>query len=204
MQGIKNIIFDLGGVFLTLDYQKTETAFEALGIHAYKSLFKQHYSSPLFEELETGKITEAEFYNAFREITQSLASNEAIKNAWNAMLLHFPKERLEWLEKIKDKYNIYLFSNTNQIHYDAFMEIFGKEHPGKNFNNFFIKAYYSQFLGLRKPTVESYEAILKEQQLNAAETLFIDDTYINIEGAAKAGLQTIWLKAPTTLLDLNL
>ncbi|MFY8003694.1 MAG: HAD family hydrolase [Chitinophagaceae bacterium] len=204
MQRIKNIIFDLGGVFLTLDYQKTETAFDALGIHAYQSLFKQNFSSPLFEDLETGKITEDYFYDAFREITQSSATNEAIKNAWNAMLLHFPKERIEWLEKIKNKYNIYLFSNTNQIHYNAFMKIFAKEHPGKNFNGFFIKAYYSQYLGLRKPTVESYEAILNEQNLNATETLFIDDTYINIEGAQKAGLKTIWLQASSTLLDLKL
>ena len=57
---------------------------------------------------------------------------------------------------------------------------------------------------LRKPYVESYQQIIAEQQLNPAETLFIDDTIKNIEGAKLAGLQTIHLLAPQTVLDLNL
>ncbi len=31
MQGIKHIIFDLGGVILNIDYQRTYKAFEATG-----------------------------------------------------------------------------------------------------------------------------------------------------------------------------
>jgi putative hydrolase of the HAD superfamily len=204
MSTVKNIIFDLGGVFMNLDYQKMEQAFIDLGIANFSELFTQHHSSPLFEDLETGKITNEHFYQQLRKISGVDVSNEAIRDAWNAILLDFPKERIDWLNEIKKKYNIYLFSNTNQIHYDAFIETFRKQTGIENFNQYFIKAYYSHELGLRKPYVDSYQKIIGEQKLTAAETLFIDDTLKNIEGAQQAGLQTIHLAAPLTVLDLNL
>jgi putative hydrolase of the HAD superfamily len=201
---IKNIIFDLGGVFLNIDFQLTSQAFEKLGVTNFNQMFTQHYSNPLFELLETGEITEDEFYDAFRVESKSQLSNEQIKTAWNALLLNFPLERIEWLEEIASKYRIFLFSNTNQIHYDCFIENFNKAFPTKNFDALFIKAYYSQHLGLRKPYPNSFQAILTEQALDPAETLFIDDTIKNVEAAQVLGLQTIHLKAPITVLDLDL
>jgi putative hydrolase of the HAD superfamily len=67
-----------------------------------------------------------------------------------------------------------------------------------------MKAYYSHDIGLRKPYKEGFQKILEEQNLKAEETLFIDDTIKNVEGAEKAGLQTIHLVSPKTVLDLNL
>ncbi|MBS1591873.1 MAG: HAD family phosphatase [Bacteroidetes bacterium] len=204
MQPIKNIIFDLGGVFLNLNYQLTQDAFTQAGVKNFKELFTQHHSNQLFIELETGKITEQAFYNGFRKETQTNLSDDAIKNAWNAMLLNFPKERIEWLEQINKKYNVFLFSNTNQIHYTAFMNIIKQTFGSLNFNGLFIKAYYSHQMGLRKPNKTSFEFILNEQNLVTTETLFIDDTLENIEAAQQIGLQTVHLVAPKTVIDLEL
>ena len=204
MQSIKNIIFDLGGIFMNLDFKLTERAFVELGITQFSAMYSQHHSNDLFEQLETGKITAGEFYEVFRKESKSQLTNEQIKTAWNALLLDFPAERLEWLDVIRHKYKVYLFSNTNIIHYDAFMEILSNNNGCTYFNTYFLKAYYSHQLGLRKPYRESYQKILEEQGLLAAETLFIDDTAKNIEGAQNAGLQTIHLVAPMTVLDLKL
>lgn len=204
MQPIKNILFDLGGIFMDLDYHLTEKAFINLGITSFPEMYTQHHANSMFEDLETGKISTEIFFNAFRTISNSHLSNEEITTAWNAMLLDFPIDRLKWLQEIGKKYKVYLFSNTNQIHYDAFLNIVSTTTGIKNFNNFFIKAYYSHQLGLRKPYVASFQKILEEQHLEAGETLFIDDTLKNIEGAKKAGLQTIHLVAPKTVLDLDL
>ena len=201
---IKNIIFDLGGVFMNIDFAKTEQAFRNLGITEFSSMFTQHHANDLFEKLETGKLTPAAFYAAFREATKCALSDEQIKDAWNGLLLDFPVERLEWLENIQQRYKTFLFSNTNLIHYIAFMEIYRNTTDRKDFNNFFIKAYYSHEIGLRKPYVDAYQFILKEQNLLPQETLFIDDTIKNIAGAQAAGLQTIHLQAPLTVLDLKL
>ena len=204
MVSIKNIIFDLGGIFMNLDFKLTEQAFIDLGITQFPEMFTQHHSNDLFEKLETGKISHKEFYDAFRNETHSRLSNAQIKKAWNALLLDFPVERLHWLDRIRQQYKVYLFSNTNQIHYDAFIKIFRKDTGIPELNGYFIKAYYSHELGFRKPYINSFQRILEEQNLNPAETLFIDDTYKNIEGAQKAGLQTIHLVTPFTVLDLDL
>ncbi|MBG9375875.1 HAD family phosphatase [Panacibacter sp. DH6] len=204
MQKIKNIIFDLGGIFINIDFKKTEQAFISLGITNFNDYFTQHHASDLFELLETGKISQETFCDLFRSETKTTLTDNEITAAWNALLMDFPSERLEWLDDISKRYSVYLFSNTNKIHYDAFMDIFAKQAGHKNFNDYFIKAYYSHDIGLRKPYPASFEYILQEQQLQPSETLFIDDTWKNIEGAKGVGLQTIHLVPPKTVLDLAL
>lgn len=54
MNAIKNIIFDLGGVILNVDYHKTADAFKALGVQQFDELYSQKTANHLFEALETG------------------------------------------------------------------------------------------------------------------------------------------------------
>jgi putative hydrolase of the HAD superfamily len=205
---VKNIIFDLGGVLLNLNYQLTRIAFENLGVANFNDLYTQHHANPLFEQLEVGAIEPDEFYNQLRKATGLTLSNAQLETAWNAMLLDFPLERLQWLDQIKNKYNIYLFSNTNAIHYKAFTRIYAQTAPlvglNPNFNHFFKTAYYSHTLGQRKPEVAAFEAVIQDAKLDPAQTLFIDDTISNIEGAQKAGLQTIFLSGGLTVQDVGL
>lgn len=204
MVKIKNIIFDLGGIFIDIDINATRNAFVSLGVTNFDEFYSQHFASPLFEDLETGKVSPPEFYERIRQETGVALTDEQISDAWTAMLGRFPVERLSWLEEIGFRYRIYLFSNTNIIHYYVFQKIY-QECTGKdNFDNYFIKAYYSHDLGLRKPDPASFKKLLELEGLEADETLFIDDTAKNIEGAKEAGLQTIHLVPPKTVLDLDL
>jgi FMN phosphatase YigB (HAD superfamily) len=204
MGKIKNIIFDLGGVFLDIDFNATEKAFVSQGVTNFNDYYTQHSASTLFEDLETGKLSPEEFYEGFRQETSTSLTDEQIKGAWNAMLGRFPVERLNWLEEIGFRYKIYLYSNTNIIHYQAFQKIY-QECTGKdNFDDYFVKAHYSHDIGLRKPYPDSFQRLLALENLDAAETLFIDDSYKNIEGAKQVGLQTILLLPPKTVLELDL
>jgi len=204
MSSIKNILFDLGGVFLDINYQLTEKAFIDLGITDFDQRFNQQFSNTLFEDLETGKITPELFYHRFREETGTALTDAAIETAWNALLLDFPAERLDWLEEMGKKYPVYLYSNTNLIHYQRFMKMFEEKFEGKTFNDYFRTAYYSHELGLRKPYPASYSKIMELEKLRPAETLFIDDTLKNIKGAQEAGLQTLLLQPGMSLLQLGL
>jgi len=205
---VKNIIFDLGGVLINLNYQLTRAAFENLGIANFNDLYTQHHANPLFEQLEVGAIEPEAFYEALREATGLTLTNSQIETAWNAMLLDFPIERLLWLDQIKNKYNIYLFSNTNAIHYKAFTSIYAQTAPliglNTDFNHFFKTAYYSHTLGQRKPELAAFEAVIQDAKLDPAQTLFIDDTISNIEGAQKAGLRTIFLSGGLNVQDVGL
>jgi FMN phosphatase YigB (HAD superfamily) len=198
---IKNIIFDLGGILLKVNYQKTQDAFVKLGITNFDEYYRQDFVSRPFEQIEVGDILPEEFYEGIRNITNTKIADADLENAWNAMLGEFWLDRLEWLDEINKQYNVYLFSNTNQIHYDCFQNIYEQTNPKHKFSDYFTKDYYSQILKLRKPNIESYQAILKEQNLEAQETLFIDDTLKNIEGAELAGLKILHITNSMSLID---
>jgi FMN phosphatase YigB (HAD superfamily) len=120
------------------------------------------------------------------------------------MLGDFHSDCLLWLEEIGFRYKIYLFSNTNLIHYIAFQQTFQQATGRDTLDDYFIKAWYSHNLRMRKPYPESFRQLLELENLDAAETLFIDDTPKNIEGAKEVGLQTILLTKPMKVSDLDL
>lgn len=204
MQNIDNIIFDLGGVILTLDIPAAERKFTELGVKNYNELFRGGNVSSFFKDYEVGAIDNTSFLQSLRECAGLPLSDEVLTAAWNSMLGVFPKERIELLNRIKSKYRLFLFSNTNAIHLDAFRKMYADTFNQARFDDHFEKAYYSQILGMRKPDVAAYRYIINEQGLDASRTLFVDDALPNIEGAKAAGLQGVHIKPGTTILDLGL
>ncbi len=204
MAAIKNIIFDLGGVLLDIDYYKTADAFKALGVKHFDDYYSQADANDLFESLETGKITEEVFYTTMQQFCSPGTDHEQIQTAWNAMLLSFRKESLEYLTALKSRYRLFLLSNTNSIHHTAFIEKFEKEIGGTSFDGCFTKTWYSHLIHRRKPYPETYQFVLEDAGLNGEETFFVDDSYKNIEGAKQAGLHTHFLQGNERIEMLNI
>ncbi|HVI49231.1 MAG TPA: HAD family phosphatase [Chitinophaga sp.] len=202
MQGIKNIIFDLGGVILNINYKLTSEAFKALGVENFDELYTQFHGSSLFNNLETGHVSVEEFLKEIRQHVPETVTDAQICDAWNAMLLDFPLQRLQLLQQLRNHYGLFLLSNTNAIHLDAFNRILMESRGIPSLATFFDRAYYSHLMGQRKPDKEAYQMVLDENGLKAEETLFIDDTQPNIKGARAMGLQTIHLLPPKTILDI--
>jgi glucose-1-phosphatase len=204
MAATKNIIFDLGGVLLDIDYQKTIVAFEKLGLKNFEVMFSQFKADELFEKLETGHISEADFYVAVKERTKIELTNEEIDNAWNALILNFRQASLDFLEKLSANYKLFLLSNTNSIHLKYFKKLFTQETGKPLLDAYFNKAWYSNEVGLRKPGAAIFEFVLQEENLKAGETLFIDDTLMNIETAQKLGFKTHHFLPTDKIEGLNL
>lgn len=204
MSTIKNIIFDLGGVLLDIDTTKTNAAFEQLGIKDFKKNYSLNKADALFDNLETGMITEENFYDGIRNISRLPLHNNDIRDAWNALLLNFRIESLQYLEQLSATHQLYLLSNTNSIHHTAFHNSFKQETGRADFDDYFTKAYYSQQIGLRKPGKEIYNFVLQDARIMASETLFIDDLLKNIEGAAAVGIKTYHLQAHERIEHLQL
>ena len=201
MTETKNIIFDLGGVLLDIDFQKTIDAFKKLGIENFEEMFSQINADELFEKLETGNITEPDFYSAIKSRAKTNISDAEIDGAWNALILKFRTESLQYLETLSKSYKLFLLSNTNSIHLQYFKQLFTEQTGKPLLDAYFIKAWYSNEVGLRKPGSEIFEFVLQEEKLIAGETLFIDDTLINIETAKKLGFKTHHL-LPTEKIEL--
>jgi glucose-1-phosphatase len=201
MNGIKNLIFDLGGVILNIDFALTEQAFEKLGISAFSQYMTRFHITSFFKEYEVGRISDAEFIQELRALLPQSVSDQAIITAWNALLLDFPPERIELLQNLKKHYRLFLLSNTNSLHYQAFQQQLHAQ-TGFLMEDLFEKAYYSHTCHLRKPDAAIYELVVKENSLVPAETLFMDDTETNFSGAHEVGLQVIHIKPGQTIMEL--
>lgn len=186
---IKNIIFDLGGVLLNIDYRLTSQAFVDLGLTNFDEHYSQMKQERIFDLLETGKISPDEFRKGLLPFLPANTSFEQIDNAWNAMLLDFPKERVSLLESTSKNYRCFLLSNTNIIHYEQYehylQDLFGKNPLHQHLE----KVYYSHEIKLRKPDEECFQFVLNDTGIKANETLFIDDTQQHIIGAKASGIK---------------
>jgi glucose-1-phosphatase len=204
MKKTEAIIFDLGGVILNIDYDLTRVAFENAGIKNFHEMYSQATADDLFMKLETGKITEETFYNEINIRSGLGLSNEEIKTAWNAMLLTFRENSLKFLDLLRPRYKLFLLSNTNHIHLNALGKIYHNTEREKAFKEYFDKVYYSCEIGLRKPNADIYEFVLKENSLEPATTLFIDDSAQNVEAAKTLGMQITLLQPGKYIEDLYL
>src|SRR5258708_3837542 len=203
MQGIKNIIFDLGGVIINLNNQLTEDAFVALGAKTFREYFGHGHAASFFRDYEVGGISDRQFIDAVKEMTGLSVGDEEIIKAWNALLLDFPAQHIQLLKDLGKRYRLFLFSNTNALHLKALRKIYRDSFGEGELDDHFERTYYSHLLGMRKTDKPSYEHILLENQLTGSETLFVDDALINVEGAEAAGLKGLYLRPGTTLLDFQ-
>ena len=193
MAVIKNLIFDLGNVLYDIDFTKMYAAFNNLGIAQFENHFTLNKSDQIFFDLEKGLISEDDFYIGFNHLYGLSLTPAQIKHAWNALLVGYRKESIDWVREKKGQFETFLYSNTNQIHYDYFIPQFERE-IGGNFENLFKTPYYSHQMGQRKPDPASFQYILDKEALKAQETLFIDDNEPNVIAAASIGLQVLYLQ----------
>lgn len=201
MTGIKNIIFDLGGVLLNLDIGQTLQAYKNMGLLNIEEYFRIGHAASFFKKYETGDISDEEFIDSIYKMEGNTGSRKEILAAWNAMLLDFPEERVKWLQDIRSRYRLFLFSNTNALHLVHFQDAFFNRY-GFAMDDLFERAYYSHLAGVRKPDAASYRLVLNENGLSPQETIFIDDALNNVEAAAAIGIKGIHLKEGQKLWEV--
>ena len=193
----KNIIFDLGGVIINIDPALSKAAFEELG----GSFSEQELvlSDSLFRQLEVGAIGPEQFYSELQQFFDLPIPRAALQNAWNALLLDIPPERIKLLRKVQSRYRTFLLSNTNIIHMDQINADLREVHGITHIDDLFEKAWLSYDMGLKKPDPTIFTAVLDAHGLNPAETLFIDDTQMHIDAAAGLGIQTLHITGGLTI-----
>jgi putative hydrolase of the HAD superfamily len=190
---VKNIIFDLGNVLYDIDFKIMYKRFHELGIPNFENHFTLNQSDPLFFDLEKGFIDEVTFCSRFNQLYNLSLNKDQIIEAWNSLLIGFREKSLDWLKSNQSNFSLFLYSNTNQPHQDYFLAQYTRE-IGGDFNTLFKKPYYSHEMGMRKPDPASFQYILDQEGLKAAETLFIDDNEPNVAAAASVGFQVLYLQ----------
>ncbi len=193
------IIFDLGGVIIDIDYNKTADAFKALGLIDFDEKYTQAAQTELFDRFEIGEVSAFHFVNRLLDLLpQGINANQVV-HAWNAMILTIPQERLDWLTELRKTRKVFLLSNTNALHIDAVNRSLQQTAPNKTLNDYFDHVYLSHEMGMRKPSEAIFLNVCDEQGLMPAETLFVDDTERHVHGAKKAGLQAVLVSSNTPI-----
>lgn len=190
---IRNIILDLGGVIIDLDYSRTAGAFIHLGMSGFDEVYSKARQTAFFDDFEKGFLDEDAFRADLRKHLPDHVTDRDIDRAWNAMLLGVPMYRIDWLRQLGKHYRLFLLSNTNTIHIRAFTEMLDREFNGFRIEELFEKSYFSCLLGMRKPDRNIFLHVLNENGLDPADTLFVDDSIQHIEGATAAGIRAEWL-----------
>ena len=184
---IKNIVFDLGGVLVDLDFKAAINGLQQAGFVNVKEQLQSFDREGIFQKFELGEMTAEEFRTAIRENSTVTLTDEEIDALWNAMLLEIPREKLELILDLRGKYMVYLLSNTNSIHWNYVCKN-AFNYRGFRVNDYFEETFLSYEMHLAKPDKAIYEKVLQDANLLAEETLFIDDSEANCKAAEEVGI----------------
>jgi len=199
LSSIETIIFDLGGVVVDLDLSRTIVGFEKLGIKEPGRFIRHGAHGDIFLKLETGEISEKEFYSRIKELAGRNLADEEIRTAWCAMFTELPEKRVRIIEHLKKDHRVILLSNTNSIHrshFDGMATGYG------SLSDLFDEVYYSFMLHDHKPNVSVFRKVIEAEGLKPSKTLFIDDAQKNIVAAREAGMHTMLITPENQMEDI--
>ena len=186
-KNIKNIVFDLGGVLVDLDFKAAINGLQKAGFANVKEQLQSFDREGIFQKFELGEMTAEEFRTAIRENSTVTLTDEEIDALWNAMLLEIPREKLELILDLRGKYMVYLLSNTNPIHWN-YIRKNAFNYRGFRVNDYFEETFLSFEMHLAKPDKAIFEKMLQDANLLPEETLFIDDSEANCKMAKELGI----------------
>jgi haloacid dehalogenase superfamily, subfamily IA, variant 3 with third motif having DD or ED len=190
LSGIKTLVFDLGGVILTLNRDEAVRRFLQIGLDNAEELLDPYHQKGVFLQLETGELSREEFYEALPKEAGRNLTNEQIDWGWMGFIADCPEYKLKMLEDLREQgYTLYLLSNTNPIIMSWALS--SKFSPsGKSLSDYFDKLYLSYRIGCIKPDPRIFYRMIDNSGLIPKETLFIDDGAANIQIGQELGFQT--------------
>lgn len=187
---IKNIIFDLGGVIITLSQQQAIRCFRELGLADADRHLDAYTQTGIFGRLEEGAISEEDFRRELSSMVGRELSWEQCAYAWQGYALDVPKRNLSKLLDLRSRgYRVILLSNTNPFMM-SWVDSGDFDGLGHGISYYVDSMYLSYKLGVMKPSARFFSEVLRSEAVVPAETLFVDDGQRNVEAAAKLGIHT--------------
>ena len=114
MNEITTIVFDLGGVIVTIDHDEAVRRFHEIGLKDAEQQLDPYTQSGIFGDLERGAITAATFVREMSQITGRHQSFESCLWAWLGYRKEVPQRNLDLLKQLRSEgYRLVLLSNTN-------------------------------------------------------------------------------------------
>lgn len=180
---IKNVIFDIGSVLVSFDWQEF---LQKLGItgEAYE-VISEHIFNDMWGKLDKCACDESETRKRLLEAAEDY--HDEIKLICdNIYDISSPYEyACDWVNDLKQRgYNVYLLSNFGKFQFETLLKKYD-----------FVRLVDGKVISYEieevKPDKAIYEHLLEKYSLKPHECVFIDDREENIDTAVRLGINGI-------------
>ena len=187
MATIKNIVFDLGGVIVDLDPERCMAGFHKLNLPEIAELINPYHPAAMIGEMEHGDISFHEMCDKMRAyVGRPDVTDDDIAWAYNQLLVGLDVEKLRMIDRLRERgFKIYALSNNNPMSIQTVHGLF--EQDGKKMEDYFDAMYLSFEMHSLKPGEEIYRKMLAMSGMKPEETLFLDDSEVNVNVARGLG-----------------
>lgn len=202
IQNITHILLDLGRVLVPINQHATFRAFGALGAQGLEDVLKDYLKLDVLRRFESGLCSSACFFQELRAYMPPGVNDEQLRNAWCAMVGHMSLRVVNLLRCLRPHYRVLMLSNTNELHINFLDEHLRTDFDGLQLSDLFDHLYLSHLIGALKPDPAIYQYVLRHENIQPSQALFIDDRIENIEGARGEGITSVHLTPDLSLMDL--
>lgn len=180
---IKNVIFDLGRVLI--DWNPRGYLDKKINDETkIKILFKEVFGSQEWQDLDRGTISEEEAIKRFKD--RCPTCHTEIDDMFEHIIELIPplEKNIKTFEEVAAKYDTFILSNFG---HRTFELVFNKYPWFKLFKGKVVSSHVKML----KPEKEIYLELINKYDLIPEETIFIDDTFVNVEASEALGIRTI-------------
>ena len=183
------IIFDLVGVVMNLNIERDTAALHSVGLPDYVGCLANEGIRTPMEAYLNGLIPKQEFLEGIRPFCREGVTDSEILWSMDAVLDDIPRERIEKIIRLKEKYRVFLLSNLYDTAWEHTLREFVR--AGYSPSHCFERVFLSQKLGMAKPDPRIFLHVVEETGIEPSETFFFDDTKANIESANALGFRSV-------------
>lgn len=184
MPAIRALFWDVGGVLLTNAWDRTQRTATLEHFQLDEEEFHDRHEM-VVSSFERGKITLEEYFDRTVFYRTRSFTRDEFRDFMFSLSQPFPNV-LEFAQELSDSGKYFMGTINNE---SRELNYYRMEKCGlRNIFRLFIS---SCFVGFRKPERDIYRLALETTQIPAKQCCFIDDRSLNLECAAKLGMQTI-------------
>lgn len=201
IKGIKNLLFDQGGVIVDIERDRCLDELRLLGMEAPERLIGLYKQDGPFFALENGDITLNGFHDALRPLMPADVTDEQMDHAFSSFIVGIPLHRLHTLRELRKRYKTYILSNTNPLMFEGVIaQAFAQE--GLDVNAYFDGVTVSYIAHSNKPDRKIFDYAIATMGIKPEETLFFDDGQENLDAAAALGFKTALVEPGCEFIDI--
>ena len=178
LQGIENIVFDLGGVMIDLDRARCVEEFHKIGFTEIDDLIDSYHPKGFLGRLERGDVTNDDFYDYVRRSAGRDIADDEIRRAFTSFLAGIPRYKLQMVRTQRERgFRTYALSNINDVVFPFVRDVLFTQ-EGLQLDDYFEKAYLSYEMHELKPSPEIYRKMIEKSGMRPEATLILIKPFI--------------------------